>query len=119
MDAYIAKVCAKFSGIEPENLEGWKNKVLELVDSDIVKLKRKVKTQRTNPILKQSEVLDYLASFHEKFVMTPIDKASSNVAVICETNDAAPRIILPWIKWISLWISPKLRKLFREAGYKV
>ena len=84
LDAYIAKVCAKFSDIEPQHLGSWKNKLLELVDSDIVKLKHKIKAQRTNPILKQSEVLDYLTSFHEKFVMTPIDKASSNVSVICK-----------------------------------
>jgi hypothetical protein len=84
LDAYIAKVCAKFSDIEPQHLESWKNKLLELVDFDIVKLKRKIKAQRTNPILKQSDVLDYLTSFHEKFVMTPIDKASSNVSVICK-----------------------------------
>ena len=84
LDAYIAKVCAKFSDIEPQHLESWKTKLLELVDFDIVKLKRKIKAQRTNPILKQSEVLDYLTSFHEKFVMTPIDKASSNVSVICK-----------------------------------
>ena len=84
LDAYIAKVCAKFSDIEPQHLESWKNKLLELVDFDIVKLKRKIKAQRTNPILKQSDVLDYLTSFHEKFVLTPIDKASSNVSVICK-----------------------------------
>lgn len=84
LDAYIANVCAKFSEIKPEHLESWKNKLLKLVDLDIVKLKRKIKPQRTNPILKQSEVLDYLTSFHDKFVMTPIDKASSNVAVICK-----------------------------------
>ena len=68
LDAYIAKVCAKFSEIEPEHLDGWKNKVLKLVDSDIVRLKRNIKSQRTNPILKQSEVLDYLSSFHKKFL---------------------------------------------------
>ena len=31
-----------------------------------------------------------------------------------ETNDTAPRIMLPWIPSIS----PKLRKVFRKAGYK-
>ena len=84
LDAYIANVCSKFSDITSENLVCWKNKVLELVDVDIVQLKSKIKQQRTNPVLKQPEVVEYLNSFHKKFVMTPIDKASSNVSVICK-----------------------------------
>ena len=84
LDSYIEKVCGKFSEIEAEHLVDWKNKVLELVDLDIQKLQHKIKKQRTNPVLKQPEVIDYLNSFHKKFVMTPIDKASSNVSVICK-----------------------------------
>lgn len=84
LEAYIDRVCVKFPDIETEHLVDWKNKVLEIVDLDIQKLKLKIKKQRTNPVLKQPEVMNYLNSFHEKFVMTPIDKASSNVAVICK-----------------------------------
>ena len=84
LDSYIEKVCGKFSEIEAEHLVDWKNKVLELVDLDIQKLQNKIKKQRTNPVLKQPEVIDYLNTFHKKFVMTPIDKASSNVSVICK-----------------------------------
>ena len=84
MPHYISKVCSDFSEIKPEHLADWKNKVLELVDLDIEKLKRKIKKQRTNPVLKQPEVVNYLNLFHEKYVMTPIDKASSNVSVICK-----------------------------------
>ena len=70
--------------IEPEHLLSWKNKVLELVDLDIEKLKKKIKRQQTNPVLKQPEVVDYLMSFQKKFVLTPIDKASNNVSIICK-----------------------------------
>ena len=84
IDAYITNVCNKFSDITSENLVSWKNKILELVDADIAQLKNKIKQQRTNPVLKQPEVVDYLKSFQQKFVMTPIDKASSNVSVICK-----------------------------------
>ena len=84
LEAYIAKVCIEIPEILPEHLVDWKNKVLELVDSDIEKLKRKIKKQRTNPVLKQPEVVNYLNSFHQKYVMTPIDKAASNVSVICK-----------------------------------
>ena len=59
--------------------------MLELVDLDIEKLIYvRSKKQRTNPVLKQPEVVNYLNLFHEKYVMTPIDKASSNVSVICK-----------------------------------
>ena len=34
--------------------------------------------------MKQDEVIEYLESFHSKYVLTPIDKASNNVAVICK-----------------------------------
>ena len=84
LDAYITKVCSNFKDIDAEHLVEWKTKVLELVDADIVRLKNKIKKQRTNPVLKQPEILDYLNLFHKKYVMTPIDKASSNVSVICK-----------------------------------
>ena len=61
-----------------------KNKVFVLVDPDIERLKKKVKKHYTNPILKQPEVVDYLNLFHQKYVMTPIDKTSNNVSVICK-----------------------------------
>ena len=84
LDSYIQKICAHSSTIKPESMVEWKNKVLELVDKDIAELKRKTKKQRTNPVLKQPSVVEYLASLQDKFVMTPIDKASNNVAVICK-----------------------------------
>ena len=68
LDTYISKVCSDFSEIQPEHIADWKNKVLELVDLDIEKLKRKIKKQRTNPVLKQPEVVNYLNLFHEKYV---------------------------------------------------
>ena len=51
LETYIGKVCSAFPDIQPEHLLTWKNKVLELVDCDIGKLKRKIKKQRTNPVL--------------------------------------------------------------------
>ena len=47
-------------------------------------MKQRVKQQKTNPVLKQPEVIDYLKSFQEKYVLAPIDKASNNVSVICK-----------------------------------
>ena len=84
METYIERVCNSCPDITAENLTGWKNEVLKSVDRDIERLKKKIKQQRTNPVLKQEEVSNYLNLFHEKYVMTPIDKASSNVSVICK-----------------------------------
>ena len=84
LETYIERVCKSCPDIKPENLTSWKNEVLNYVDLDIVRLKKKIKQQRTNPVLKQEEVSNYLNLFHEKYVMTPIDKASSNVSVICK-----------------------------------
>ena len=84
LETYIERVCNSCPDIKPENLTGWKNEVLKSVDRDIERLKKKIKQQRTNPVLKQEEVSNYLNLFHEKYVMTPIDKASSNVSVICK-----------------------------------
>ena len=36
------------------------------------------------PVLKDEEVLESLSNLHSKFVIVPIDKASSNVAIICK-----------------------------------
>ena len=71
LDTYVTKVCTDNQDIEPEHLLTWKNKVLQLVDLDIEKLKKKIKRQQTNPVLKQPEVVDYLMSFQKKFVLTP------------------------------------------------
>ena len=84
MDSYITKVCTSNKNITKESLLCWKNKVLSIVDTDIAKLKQKVKQQKTNPVLKQPEVIDYLKLFQEKYVLAPIDKASNNVSVICK-----------------------------------
>jgi len=62
----------------------WQNKILEKVDAKIISLVRKIKPQKTNPILKQTEVLEYLAELHKKYVLVPIDKAANNVAIICK-----------------------------------
>ena len=47
-------------------------------------LRRKLKFQKLDPVLKRPEVLEYLKTLHENFVLVPIDKASNNIAVICK-----------------------------------
>ena len=35
-------------------------------------------------VLRRRDVIDYLAPFHSKFVMTSIDKTTSNIGVVCK-----------------------------------
>ena len=70
--------------LRQESLTAWKNKILEKVDAKITSLKPKMKVIKTNPILKDPEVSEYLKSMHAKYVFVPIDKAANNVAIICK-----------------------------------
>ena len=54
------------------------------VDAIIEKLKKKTKIRRTKSVLKDPDVQAYLASFHRKFVIVTIDKASKNFAFVCK-----------------------------------
>ena len=68
----------------PEHLIPWKDEVLRKVDAKIASLKRKIKFQKGNPVLKQHEVIDYLENLHKNFVLVPIDKAANNICIICK-----------------------------------
>ena len=89
-----------------------KNKVLELVDLDIQKLKPTIKKQRTNPVLKQTEVMDCLNLLHKKCITTPIDKASNNVSVICKRYYA--EVVLKEIGILGNGSELKLKKRLKK-----
>jgi len=67
-----------------QSLDPWKNKVIEGVKSKIELLKQKITPQKTNPVLQDPDVLQYLEHLHKKFVIVPIDKAANNFAFICK-----------------------------------
>ena len=66
-------------------LSSWRNKVLEIVKSRVNYIKRFKKPYKTNPVLKDPEVINYLQKLHDKFVIVPIDKAQNNIAFVCKT----------------------------------
>ena len=72
--------------IREDELLPWKNLILEKVDSKITALKNKVKPKKSNPILKQPDVMQYLNELHKKYVLVPIDKAANNVAIVCKKH---------------------------------
>ena len=53
---------------------------MQKVDSRINFLK-----SRENPVLKREDVQEYLTSLQKNFVLVPIDKASNNIAIICQS----------------------------------
>ena len=83
IEAYIDSLLEKVN-INKEDIKNWKEAVLQEVEDRITFLKRKVRFQKVNPILKRAEVVDYLQNLHSKFVLVPIDKAANNVCIICK-----------------------------------
>ena len=72
------------NGLAEESLTRWKNKIMEKVEAKIRLLKIKIRPQKTNPVLKDTEVKEYLQTLHDKYVLVPIDKAANNVAIVCK-----------------------------------
>ena len=66
------------------DLDAWKDKILYLVTNKINTLKNSFIPKKSLCVLKDAEVEAYLTSIHSKFVLTPIDKASKNVSIICK-----------------------------------
>ena len=64
-------------------LTEWKSRLLMEVKSKIQVLKKRHYRQ-TNKILDDDEVKTFLADFHQKFVITPTDKAGNNFSIVCK-----------------------------------
>jgi hypothetical protein len=78
------KMISSHKNLSPENMTAWIAAVMEKVDAKITLLKQKINPQKTNPVLKQPDVISYLNELHQKYVLVPIDKAANNVAIICK-----------------------------------
>ena len=69
--------------VSVEAFSEWKINVFKMLEQRIYKLQynpRKVEPE----VLKDTECLDFLNTLHSRFVFTPVDKASNNIAVICK-----------------------------------
>ena len=49
-------------------------------------MKRKCINKRRKQILGSGKHLDYLWSFHKKYVLVPADKAFNNIIVVCKKH---------------------------------
>ena len=65
-------------------LKPWVLLVSEKVKRKIIFLKGKKKAKNVRPVLSSVECQEALATLQEKFVICPIDKASSNIAFVCK-----------------------------------
>ncbi len=81
-----SRMTSSCKGLRVEDMLPWQNIVLERVEAKITSLKRKIKPHKTNPVLKQPDVIQYLEELHLKYVLVPIDKAANNVAIICKKH---------------------------------
>jgi len=65
-------------------LVAWRTEVMKLVSKRIKTLNKTSLKPIPPPLLSNEEILSSLSQLHRDYVLTPTDKASSNVAVICK-----------------------------------
>ena len=66
-------------------LAEWKSYVLKEVRSKINTLKTSRYRPSPNKVLDDKKVQVFLDDFHQKFVITPTDKAGNNFSIVCKT----------------------------------
>ena len=71
-------------GIDKSAFMGWKNKILECVDSKTESLETNIHPTNMRNVLKCPDVIETLSKLHEDFVMVPIDTADNNTAFVCK-----------------------------------
>ena len=64
--------------------DNWISIVKQKLAEKVRHLKSIKTPQQTKPILQDDNVIRYLADFHNKYVIVPIDKAANNIAIICK-----------------------------------
>ena len=82
----LSSMSSSSKNVTEADMVPWKNMVLHKVDAKIALLKRKVTLHKSNPVLKQPDVIQHLEELHKKYVFVPIDKAANNVAIICKKH---------------------------------
>ena len=70
---------------ELESLSDWVRTIRSLVRSRIDKL-RKCVNPRPSSVFRDREALNCFSSLHDKYVVTPADKASNNIVFVCKAH---------------------------------
>ena len=79
----VSNWCNK-NGYNENIFNEWKNKISDTIDSRIKNLSENIKSSNTKLINKDHGAIQHLKDLHSNFVITPIDKAAGNVAIICK-----------------------------------
>ena len=72
LDSSIERIISINPKLTKEEFVQWERKILQEVDNKIISLKHRIKVHKTNPVLKQDTVIEYLNEVHEKYVFVPI-----------------------------------------------
>ena len=84
LDSCIERIISTNPKMATEEFAEQKRKILQKVDNKIIFLKHRIKVHKTNPVLKQDVVIEYLHELHGKYVLVPVNKAANNTAIICK-----------------------------------
>ena len=71
LDSGIERIASTNLKITTEEFVEWKRKILQDVENKIINLKQRRKVYKTNSVLKQEAVIEYLHELHEKYVFFP------------------------------------------------
>ena len=85
LDKCIKKMANKYK-ITITEFQLWKQMIIDKAKNKSKKDSKLNKQKITKPTLKNPDVIKYLDAFKDKFVITPIDKATNNIACICKRH---------------------------------
>ena len=74
----------RFEGCSIEAFGEWKVKCLGIVTKLLSKVFHQKSYGLNGPVLRRPDVIKYLTSFHSKYVITSIDKTTSNLGIVCK-----------------------------------
>ena len=75
---------AKFEGFPIEAFGEWKVKCLLNIKNRLQKIFYQNNNRVKGMVLERRDVIDYLSLFHSKYIITSIDKTTSNLGVVCK-----------------------------------
>ena len=83
LDLCVSNLASKYK-MQISSFDNWLTLIKRKVADKVRQLKSTVVPQQTKPVLQDENVIRYLADFHKRYVLVPIDKVSNNIAIICK-----------------------------------
>ena len=70
-----------------EEFVTWKKKILQEVNNKIISLKYRINVHKTNSVLKQGTVIEYLNELNKKYAIVLTGMSANNVPIICKKDN--------------------------------